>query len=172
MFHENRPRINLEKSTLDIFLDVFSFGILILALLYTILNYSALPELVPMHFNHSGEITRYDSKDMIWVFFAIGFPTIYGIFYLNKFPHIFNYPQKITAENTKKMYSDATRMLRFLNVSIALLLAIISFEIVQVSLNQSKSITQTANYLIMGIVILMTIGPLIYVVLNLRKQKN
>jgi len=63
-------------------------------------------------------------------------------------------------------------MLRFLNVSIALLFAIISFEIVQVSLNQSKSITQTANYLIMGIVILMTIGPLIYVVLNLRKQKN
>lgn len=72
----------------------------------------------------------------------------------------------------KKMYSDATRMLRFLNVSIVLLFAIISFEIVQVSLNQSKSITQTANYLIMGIVILMTIGPLIYVVLNLRKQKN
>tara|TARA_R110002012_G_scaffold303710_1_gene505705 strand:+ start:5503 stop:5694 length:192 start_codon:yes stop_codon:yes gene_type:complete len=63
-------------------------------------------------------------------------------------------------------------MLRFLNVSIVLLFAIISFEIVQVSLNQSKSITQTANYLIMGIVILMTIGPLIYVVLNLRKQKN
>lgn len=153
MFNENRPKITLEKSTLDAFLDVFSFGILGIALFYTILNYSALPEQVPMHFNHSGKITRYGDKSSIWFLNIIGFATVYGLLYLNKFPHIFNYPQKITEENAKKFYSDATRMIRLLNVSIALLFAIISFEITQVSLNQTESISSIANYLLMGIVI-------------------
>ena len=172
MFYENRPRITLEKSTLDVFLDVFSFGILLLALLYIILNYSQLPEQVPMHFNHSGKVTRYGDKSSIWFLNLIGFATVYGLFYLNKFPHIFNYAQKITTQNAQKLYVEATRLIRFLNVCIAFLFAIISFEIVQVSLHKTDSISNFSNYLLMGIVILMTIGPIIYVVVSLIKKKT
>lgn len=172
MFTDNRPKISLEKSTLDVFLDVFSFGILALSFIYTLLNYTALPDQIPVHFNSLGEITRYDDKDMIWIFYFLGFPIIYGIFYFNKFPHIFNYPQKITSKNAKKMYSDATRVMRFLNISIALLFAIISFEIIQVSINKAHTIRPLANYLVISIVILMTIGPLAYVVLNLKTKKE
>ncbi len=170
MFDENRPRIRLEKSALDIFLDVLSFGIPALALFYTILNYGALPEQIPMHFNHSGNVARYDSKDHIWLIHIIGIASVYGIFYLNKFPHIFNYPQKITENNAAKFYSDATRLLRLLNVSIALLFGIIAFEIIQVALHNTKTISPIANYIIISIIILMTIGPLIYIILNLKKK--
>tara|TARA_R110000850_G_scaffold167924_1_gene292951 strand:- start:708 stop:1226 length:519 start_codon:yes stop_codon:yes gene_type:complete len=171
MFDENRPKIALEKTTLDNFLDIFSFGILAVALFYTILSYNALPKQVPMHFNYSGTITRYGDKSSIWFLNIIGFATVYGLYYLNKFPQIFNYPQKITLANAKKMYSDATRMIRLLSLSIALLFSIITFEIIQVSLNQTKAISTVANYLLMGIVILMTIGPIIYMVINLKMKK-
>ncbi|TYB79683.1 DUF1648 domain-containing protein [Bizionia myxarmorum] len=172
MFYQDRPKITLDKSTFDNFLDVFAFGLLIVTIIYTVLNYSALPDQIPMHFNYSGDITRFDDKDMIWLFPILGIATVSGIFYLNKFPHVFNYPQKITPENAKEFYSDATRMLRFINVSISLLFSIILFEIVQVSLNNAKIISQAANYIIMSIVILMTIGPLIYAFLNLKKKKT
>lgn len=171
MLYADRPKITLEKSTLDILLDIFAFGLLLVTLIYTALNYTALPDQIPMHFNGSGDITRFDDKDMIWLFPILGIATVSAIFYLNKFPHIFNYPQKITAENAKKFYSDATRLLRFINVSISLLFSIILFEIVQVALNNTKTISQAANYIIMSIVILMTIGPLIYVFLNIKKKK-
>ena len=62
-------------------------------------------------------------------------------------------------------------MIRLLSLSIALLFSIITFEIIQVSLNQTKAISTVANYLLMGIVILMTIGPIIYMVINLKMKK-
>ncbi|MFD2552159.1 DUF1648 domain-containing protein [Bizionia sediminis] len=172
MFFDNRPKIDLKPTKLDRYVDITTFGLLILAFLYTCFQYNSLPELIPMHFNFDGTATRYDSKDMIWIIYIIGFPIIYGGYYLNKFPHLFNYPTKITAENAKTMYQHATRLMRFINLIMALIFTVLSIEIVRVSKQDNQQISQVAHYIIIALVVILTVGPLVSILWHLKAKKR
>lgn len=172
MFYEDRPRLNLVKSQTDLFLEYLTWGLIFCSLIYTIIYYSRLPENIPMHFNYSGKVTRYGGKDSIWALNIIGYLVVYGGYYLNKFPHIFNYPQKITRENAEKFYSDATKMIRYLNLCIAFLFSIISFEIINIAMDSSKKINPAFNYIIIVIIIGMTVFPIVYIFKNLDTNKS
>lgn len=172
MFFDDRPKLKLEKSQIDLYLEYLTIGLMISSIVYAVIYYGSLPEKIPMHFNLSGKVTRYGGKESIWALNIIGLLTIYGGFYLNRFPHIFNYPQKITPENAKKFYTDATRMIRYLNLCLAILFSVINFEIINIALDSSKKFTTIANYIILFLVIGMTVFPLIYVFKNLGKRKT
>ncbi|MGB5507291.1 MAG: hypothetical protein WBM95_00145, partial [Robiginitalea sp.] len=77
-------------------------------------------------------------KGIIWTLPIIGFTMFIGLYWLNKYPHIFNYPQKVTKENAKRLYTTGTRMIRTLNALITCLFAYITYSTIQVALgNQS-----------------------------------
>ena len=171
MFDDNRPKLKIDKSQTDLYVEYLTWGLIIVSIVYAIIKYTSLPEEIPMHFNFSGKVTRYGAKDSIWALNIIGLLTVYGLFYLNKFPHIFNYPKKITLENAKKFYTDATRMLRYLNLCIAVLFSVISFEIINVAIDSAKKFNPIANYIIIGLVVSMTVFPLVYVFKNVLKKK-
>ena len=40
------------------------------------------------------------------------------MFWLNKYPHLFNYPQQITKENAERLYTVGTGMIRTINALI------------------------------------------------------
>ena len=105
MFYENRPKIKLEKSALDHAIEYTTFGLIIFSFVYTIIYYGNLPADIPMHFNHKGEVDSYGAKATIWILNFIALATVAGMHYLNRLPHIFNYPQKITEDNAKKHFS-------------------------------------------------------------------
>ena len=172
MFYDDRPRLNLKKSNTDLFLEYLTWGLICSSLIYTIIYYSRLPENIPMHFDYSGKVTRYGAKDSIWALNIVGMLVVYGGFYLNKFPHIFNYPQKITLENAKKFYSDATKIIRYINLCIAFLFSIISFEIINIAMDSSKKINPAFNYIIVIIIIGMTVFPIVYIFKNLDNKKS
>jgi hypothetical protein len=52
---------------------------------------------------------------------------------LNKFPHIFNYPIKVTDENALQLYLKATRMLRVIKLIVVLLFSWIEWQICHVA---------------------------------------
>ena len=172
MFDNNRPKLKLEKTTLDYIIEYSTFGLLACSLVYTIYYYGSLPEKIPMHFNASGEVNSYGSKNSIWALYGIAITTVIGMYFLNKSPHIFNYPQKITKDNAQKSYTDATKMLRYLNFGIALLFSTIGYEIVSIALNSSNSFTTYSNYIIIVIIATMTLFPIFYVIKNLGKKKD
>lgn len=169
MFYENRPKIRLKKSNTEKAVEYMTFGLLMLSALYTIYHYDNLPDNVPIHFNHKGEVDRYDSKDSIWGLHIIGFVLIYLMYHLSKFPHIFNYPQKITEENAEKFYNDAVKMIRYTNICLALLFVLINYEIVQLALNDKLTSLPVITGLIIVIIVLITVAPFIYLVKYLKK---
>ncbi|WP_338730848.1 DUF1648 domain-containing protein [Mangrovimonas cancribranchiae] len=170
MFFDDRPKIKLTKTKLDIFLEYLAFGLLVVSTIYAIYHYGNLPEKIPMHFNHKGEVNRYDNKDSIWVINLIGFAVVYFMYYLTKFPHTFNYPQKITPENAEKFYSDAVKMMRYTNAAMGLLFALITFEIVQIALNNSLAMLPVVTGVIITIVVAITVVPIIYLIKNFKKH--
>lgn len=172
MFYTDRPKIKVEKNSFDYIIEYSSFAIVILSVIYTIFHFKNLPDLIPMHFNFSGEVNRYDNKNSIIALHFFEIITVYGIYYLNRFPQVFNYPQKITEENAAKNYKAATRMMRYMNFFIALLFGTISIEIINISLAKSTLLNPISNYLF----ILALTGVLVVPVLGLidmyRKTKH
>ena len=49
----------------------------------------------------------------------------------NKYPHVFNYQSEITDENALHQYTNATRLIRFLKLTIVIIFGLIVFRTIQ-----------------------------------------
>jgi cytochrome bd-type quinol oxidase subunit 2 len=122
MLHPKRPRIELEKSQTAILLEILTFMLVAGAAGLIGWYYNQLPDKIPIHFNWpSKDENGFGSKDLLWVSPLICGVLAIGLYILNGYPRIFNYPVKITQENAEYQYRQATRMIRILNLIIGLL---------------------------------------------------
>ena len=115
---ETRPKIKLTLSPLDNKLELTSKIFLIVMWGLTLYTFLKLPTTIPTHFNASGQADGYGNKVTLIILPILATIIYLGLTQLNKFPHIFNYMTKITEDNAQKQYTIATRMYRFLKLSI------------------------------------------------------
>ncbi len=126
-----RPKITLIPTTADKMVELLGWLILLALWGWTFSHYSTLPGTIPTHFNAAGEADGFGSKVSI-----IGLPVIatllfIGLTVLNRYPHIFNYPAAITQDNALRLYTLATRMLRYLKLVLVLVFGGIEFMTIQ-----------------------------------------
>ncbi len=171
MFHEDRPKVKVKKDKVDIAIEILTFTLLLFSFLFIGYHYSNLPEQIPAHFGYSGEVNRYDEKSMIWLLPVILSVVCWVIFSLNDYPHLYNYPEKITEENAKKYYKESVKMMRFINLGMAMLSFLVTYETVTIALNNTTRFSLLTNVLILTIVGFMTIIPIIMVFKNIKRAK-
>ncbi|HAQ65940.1 MAG TPA: hypothetical protein DCR43_08840 [Bacteroidales bacterium] len=124
------PKLIIKPARADCVIEVLGWVVLGFLWSMTIWAFTTVSGDVPVHFNFRGEVDGYGSIGFIvWV---PGLTTLMlaGITWLNHYPHIFNYPVKITAQNAQKQYAMATRFLRILKLSIAVISFIINLSII------------------------------------------
>ncbi|MFC0263399.1 DUF1648 domain-containing protein [Fontibacter flavus] len=126
-----RPIIKLEWTAWDKILEGLGFLAMVLLLVIPIYYYPELPDRIPKHYDATGQVTAYGGKGMLWMMPIIGLITYTGLFFINKVPHIFNYPTEITTENAERQYRIATRMIRTLNVIIVYTFLYTSYGTIQ-----------------------------------------
>lgn len=137
LFHFNkkdkqqRPPPVVEPSIADRFLEAASWIIMTALWIFMIAEMKKLPEIIPSHFTVNGEIDDYSDKATLWLLPSIGTVLFLGLTWLNRFPQIFNYPVKITAENAVKQYKMATRLIRILKLTLLIVFFMISFMIIK-----------------------------------------
>jgi len=124
---ETRPKLILELEITDKLIDMASWLGLAFLWVFTITVYSDLPEIIPTHFDLSGQPNDYGSKMAIMFLPVIATLILIGLTVLNFYPHIFNYPAKITADNAAWQYRNATRMIRTLKMIIAFVFSLVVF---------------------------------------------
>ena len=157
-----RPKMKVPLEGLDIVLDILSATLLLLMIIYTIMSYSELPEIIPSHFDARGNVDGYSNKRFLWFLPAIGMVTLIGLFTLNKYPHIHNYMVNITEENALKNYRLSTRIVRFTNLFTMFTFAIIVFAMVQSAKGESFNLSSWFIYAIVGLSILAPLGIVYY----------
>lgn len=135
---------------------------------FTIANYTNLPETIPIHYNGAGEVDGYGGKATILALPLIATLLFVGLTFLNKFPHIFNYPIKITEDNALKQYTNATRLIRLLKLIIVIIFGLIVFKTIQNSNAQADGLGVWFLPVILG---LNFIPILFYVVKSIRIKK-
>jgi uncharacterized membrane protein len=118
---KTRPELNQA----DTILEIAGWIALCLLWLMALINYKSLPASIPTHFNATGQVDDYGSRATILALPIIGTVLFVGMTILNRFPHVFNYPVKITPENMLKQYTWATRMIRVLKMTVIIVFMLI-----------------------------------------------
>ena len=126
-----RPRIKLQLNQTDKILEIVGWISVVGIWALPLINYSILPEIIPIHFNGAGKADEFGNKTHIFVLPIISTLLFIGLTTLNKHPHMFNYPSQITKENAVHQYTNATRMMRVLKLVIVLLFGLIIFKTIE-----------------------------------------
>lgn len=118
---KERPKIKPQLSMMDKICEVITLAILLAIWICLIVNYSKLPETIPVHFNASGVADGFGEKKSIFSLPIVATVMFFGLFLLSRFPRILNYPKKITEENAYVQYLYATRLVRYLNFALVVI---------------------------------------------------
>ncbi len=129
----DRPRIPITPTNADLLLEISGIGLISFALGYIGFHYQDLPEIIPVHFNLSGEINGFGGKETLWLLPAAALFIFIGMSALCRYPHIFNYPVEVTKRNVIRQYKLAIGLIRWLKAEIALLFGLIVMETISVA---------------------------------------
>ena len=165
---EERPKIKLELTKDDKILEMVGWFLLIVIWGLTIKNYSNLPDTIPTHYNGVGQADGFGGKATILTLPLIATVLFIGLTFLNKFPHIFNYPTNITQDNALRQYTNATRLIRYLKLIIVFIFGLIAFKTIQNANGEADGLGVWFLPLAMGMIFI----PLIYFVIKSFKTKQ
>lgn len=166
-----RPVIKIPLTPIDILIEMGVWVTLLVLWWFVIMYFDNLPNKIPTHFDFTGKIDSYGSKSSLWGLPLMASIIIIGISILNRFPHIFNYPTTITPTNAYSLYASATRLLRVLKWSIAIIFLFIAIMVIQKATGSNADLGQWIMPTVLFIVIMPVIVFLIYVSKQRLKEK-
>jgi len=165
---EERPKIELELTGIDRVIEITGWFSLFALWVYSIINFSNLPKIIPTHFNAAGEANDFGGKASILALPIIATIIFAGLAILYRYPHIYNYPTSITKENAQRQYTIATRLVRYLNLVVVLIFGYIAFTIIQGAKGQTGGLGMWFLPVSLGVVFI----PIIFYIVKSRKKIN
>lgn len=157
---EKRPRIKLITTLGDIILELIGYLSLFTLWYLVTINYYKLPETIPVHYNAAGNADNFGGKETILALPIIATILFIGMTILNRFPHIFNYPVRITEENAFRQYENASCMIRYLKFIVVVIFGVITFKAIPNSAGTSDGLGEWFFPLTLGFIFI----PVIYYV--------
>lgn len=161
---ENRPKIKLTLT--DWIVELLALLLVLFSWVIMFINYKQLPETIASHFDSFGKANGFSSKESIIALPVISTLLFIGLSVLNKYPHSFNIPVVITESNVLKQYTYATRLLRFLKLS----LTTIFFILLNSIINSAKKETMDISPWLLPLVLLLVFIPIIIYFIVSRKN--
>ncbi|MEQ9290327.1 MAG: DUF1648 domain-containing protein [Cyclobacteriaceae bacterium] len=168
------PKISLSMSFLDWALEILG-ALFIIGTWYLLLtNFWVLPEQIPVHYDFWGNPNIYSNKKLIWLTPILMTAVYIGINFLNKIPHLLNYPISVTEANALKLYTINLRTLRVIRVLIAGQLLYGKTGLIGISIGElSKLSTLQMPIFLGGLALTITISYLLmYQQRNIGKTVN
>ncbi len=161
-----------DKQTKNIFnslVEILTVAGLLLHALIIFGTWNLLPESIPVHFNFAGNADGWGDRSDILLLFSLSVLLYAGLSWLGRYPQKFNYPWKITENNAERQYHLAKSFMKVIKCQTVWLFAIISLQIIGVSLGQMDSL----GYLFLPIIITITSATIIgYFVIASRSAFN
>ena len=115
----------------------------------------------------AGKVNGHGPKIMLLIIPILGTILNIGMTYINKYPHIFNYPVKITPENALNQYTNATKMGRYMIIALVTVFIIIVLMTVLAAKGIGNGIGDWLLPLILSIIFL----PMTYFIIQAFKMK-
>jgi uncharacterized membrane protein len=162
-----RPELTLPLTPTDKILEITGWICLALLWIITLVCYANLPEIIPTHFNLAGKADDHGHKMVIFFLPVIGTLMFVGMTVLNRYPHRFNYPAAITADNAASQYQNGTMMIRVLKLGIAIVFSMLVFMICGAATRPSGNL----QYWFLPVMLAVILIPLAYFTIRAVKLK-
>lgn len=146
-----QPKIEIEWTPFDWLFEGLALAGLLVLIVLPIAYYSALPDIIPQHFNAHGEADGFGSKKALWLLPGLGSALFVLMSVLSRHPHLFNYNFKITPENAERQYRLAIQLVRILKVMVMSLFAYLVWGTIQVATSQEKTLDSWLLWFILGV---------------------
>ncbi|MFK7807001.1 MAG: DUF1648 domain-containing protein [Saprospiraceae bacterium] len=137
----SQPIVKVKLESLDYLIEAITFFGVIVLLALPVMHYSELPGSLPRHYDANGVPDAFGGKGIIWTLPIIGVVMYFGLLIINRFPHTFNYPKKVTAENAEQLYKITTRLMRTMNAIIIWAITYITFATIQTALGYQNGLS-------------------------------
>jgi len=133
----DRPRIKINMGSIDRIIELVAFTFIVIHIILIAVYYSHLPASIPTHFNVEGNPDGYGKKSTLLL--IPGFSVlIYLLLTIAAFfPHIYNYPVRITEHNAEVQYRLAIRMIRVIKAIVIVMFAFINYSVTYLHINFS-----------------------------------
>lgn len=128
---KNQPVLYLPKSVAEHSLNAAAWLFTALHFVLAWNCFPDLPEQIPTHFNVAGEADKFGSKNTVFLVPVLSLFLVAGLAWLVRFPHKFNYPNKITPENAAFEYRKMRLVLLLVNALTSLMFMLITWNILQ-----------------------------------------
>lgn len=165
--NEIRPKLIIELTVLDRFLNLAGWFFLTLLWGTAFYLYHSLPEIIPTHFNIKGEVDSYGCKSILFILPAIVSIVFFVSIILTRFPHSFNYPVKITEENASRQYALANKLIRIMNIDITIVFLIVLIFMSNYPAGENSKF----SVLLLPLIIAFTTVPVLVYLIRASKEK-
>jgi uncharacterized membrane protein len=152
----DRPKISVPFETIDIIIEFISITIILLMWIHLFMKYNSLPDTVPIHLNAAGKPDDFSGKSFLWFLPLLATVMYFGLFLINRFPHLHNYMLNITKENALVQYRFSTRILRIVNFLCTLLFAYINYKIIIGAKSNTSELGRWFLITVIGVSVLFT----------------
>ncbi len=160
---ERRPVLRLSATPPERALLIVALAGVACCVLPLILSWSALPQTVPSHFDASGHPNAYGSKWWLLLLPGLSVVITAGFTILARYPHLFNYPVRVTPKNALHLYSGGRLLLRWINAVLAWVFAFIEWQTIQVALGNAAGLPQWFPLVPVALIALVLISVVIFV---------
>ena len=135
-----RPKLKIELSGSDRILETAGWILIAAMWSMTTMQFSSLPNSIPIHFDASGKADAFGNRSTIFTLPMIATIVLIGLTILNRYPHVFNYATNINEKNAKKQYTIATRTIRYLKFTAALIFGLICFQTIRLAKGEADGL--------------------------------
>ena len=117
-----------KKTTFSKITNLISLLSVVGIVLYVIITWKNIPDMIPGHYNIVGEIDKYSSKNSIWILIVVQILLFTMMSVLERFPNIWNTGVKITEENQERVYTNLRNMQTYLKMMIMIYFSYMTFQ--------------------------------------------
>lgn len=164
---KERPELKIKLTIADKIFEFVGWLLVVFVWGLSLINYSNLPNSIATHYNYAGKADAFGGKASILLLPFVATVLFTGLTFINKFPHIFNYPTNITKDNALRQYTNATRLIRYLKLIIVLIFGLILYQTIRLANGQTGILGAWSLPSILGLIFL----PLIYFIFRSLKIK-
>ncbi len=164
---QKRPKYKIELTNSDLVIEIVGVLLLIGNWILIAMVINDLPAQIPTHFNLAGKPDAYSGKHAIIVLPIISSIIFIGLTFLNKYPHVFNYPVTITVDNAERQYTVVTKMMRNLKTAVVLLFSLILLQTVKIALGYSQNLSK---YFILFTIAIIFLPTVFFIIKSIRAK--
>lgn len=134
-------------------------GLLVLGVLVAVTSEGAelLPERIPTHFGVSGAADGWGPKYMLYVLVALVAVMYGGMTLIQRVPHRFNYPVRVTEQTRARLQRLGVGLVRWLKVEVTALFTYIQWSVVQVGTGRAAGMSPEVAFALVACVLATTV---------------